>query len=394
MKSKKVLKIVIFIVIIALISGIIIYVKKKQTKTISFITKKITKGEIEQTVMATGTVNPIIEVEVGARVSGLITNIYPKLLDYNLPVKQGQLLAVIDPSPYVIALNQAKAQLLQAQATLVGAEATLANDKLTMERDKTLYKQNFIAKNQLDNDTTAYNNAVAIVKSDEDQDTASEENVENAEINLGYTKIYSPLNGIVVSQSVQVGQTVASSLQTPTLFLIAQDLTKMEIDTSMSEANIGGIKEGDPVTFTVYAYPQRIFKGIVSQVRIAPTTVQNVVTYDVVVSVNNKDLLLLPGMTANVTITVAKKTNVLEIPNTALMVNIPQPTGKKVYHKTTGVWLLKNNAPQWVAIKTGISGTDYTEVDSGDIKENDEVITGIKNTNAGNNTQQGRGMFF
>jgi HlyD family secretion protein len=388
--GKKIITILIIIVVIV-IAGII-YKKHNKVNVPQFATVKVSKGKIEQTVMATGTVNPIREVDVGARVSGLITNIYPKPLDYNLPVKKGQLLAVIDPSPYEIALNQAKAQLLQSKATLIGAEATLANNKLTMERDQKLYKQNFIAKSQLDNDTTAYNNAQAAVEADQQQIKASEENVKNAEINLGYTQIYSPINGVVVSQNVQIGQTVASSFQTPTLFLIAQDLTKMEIDTSMSEANIGGIKKGDSVIFSVYAYPQKIFKGIVSQVRISPTTVQNVVTYDVVVGVNNDKLLLLPGMTANVTIIVAKKQNVLKIPNSALMVNIPSASGKQVYHKTTGVWILQNNKPQWASIKTGISSTNYTEVVSG-LKEGEKVITGIKNTtNTGN--QPRRGMFF
>ncbi|MCL4378318.1 MAG: efflux RND transporter periplasmic adaptor subunit [Actinobacteria bacterium] len=384
---KKIISLIIIVVV--LIAGTYFYKKHKKGNTSAFQTAKITKGGITETVETTGTVNPIITVNVGSRVSGTITNLYA---DYNSVVKKGEVIAVIDPSPYEIALNQAKATLLQSEAKLTGDEATLANDKLTKERDLSLYKQNFIAKNQLDNDTTAYNTAKANVSADKEEIDGNQYAVRNAELNISYTKIISPVNGIVISRNVDVGQTVAASFQTPTLFEIAQNLKKMEIDTNVNETNIGSIKPGQEADFTVYGYPDTTFKGTVYQVRIAPTTIQNVVTYDAVINVSNPDLKLVPGMTANVSIIVAKKNNVLRIPNSALIVRMPK---QYPVHKKTGIWLIEKGKPLWAAIKTGINDDNYTQLVSENIKEGEKVIIGVSlQTGQGfNRGPRGPGMF-
>jgi HlyD family secretion protein len=193
-----------------------------------------------------------------------------------------------------------------------------------------------------------------------------------AETNLRYTKIVSPVDGIVITKNVEVGQTVAASFQTPTLFLIAKDLSKMQVEATVSEADIGKIKEGQEVEFTVDAYPGRVFKGRVSQVRLSPVNIQNVITYTVIIPVDNSHMLLKPGMTANVSFLVAKKTGVLKVPNVALRVRL---RGDK--QQGAGVWVLRDNRPVRVPVKTGISDGTYTEVVAGDLKEGDKVIVGL-----------------
>jgi len=317
-------KIIIGGIILIAVAATAFFLLRNNGGEVKFRTEKVTKGDIEMAVTATGTVNPVTTVLVGTQVSGTVKNIY---VDFNSPVKKGQLIARIDPALFEAQVNQARANLLSAKANMDKAEATQTDAKRTMERNKELLAKNLIAQSDLDTAGTNYETAKASVSAAKAQIAQSEAALSSAETNLHYTKIISPVDGIVVSRNVDVGQTVAASFQTPTLFSIAQDLTKMQIDTSVDEADIGKVKTEQEVDFTVDAYPDITFKGKVWQIRNAPITVQNVVTYDVVIQVNNPDLKLKPGMTANVSIIVDMKKDALKIPNAALRFKL---SGKSV----------------------------------------------------------------
>jgi HlyD family secretion protein len=336
-----------------------------------FRTDKVVRGDIEMAVTATGTVNPVTTVLVGTQVSGTIKNIY---VDFNSPVKKGQLIAQIDPALFEAQVHQARANLLSAKANLEKAEATSVDAKRTMERNKELLAKNLIAQSDFDTAETNYETAKASVSAAKSQVAQSEAALSSAETNFFYTKIVSPVDGIVVSRNVDVGQTVAASFQTPTLFSIAQDLTKMQIDTNVAEADIGNVKVGQDVEFTVDAYPDITFKGKVWQVRNAPITVQNVVTYDVVIQVDNPELKLKPGMTANVSIIISLRRDVLKIPNAALRFLPVEMSKPSVQQKGAGVWILEQGKPERVPVSTGISDGSYTELVSGKISEGQEVI--------------------
>ncbi len=337
-----------------------------------FRMEKIERGDIVTTVTATGTVNAVTTVLVGTQVSGTIKHIY---VDFNSPVEKGQLIARIDPALFQAQVDQARANLLSARANVEKAEATLVDAERTRDRNRELFKKNLIARSDLDTADTNYLTATAQVSVAKAQEAQAEAALKNAETNLGYTRIISPVNGIVVSRNVDVGQTVAASFQTPTLFTIAQDLTKMQVDSSVAEADIGKIQIDQPVEFTVDAYPESPFNGRVSEIRNAPITVQNVVTYDVVVKVDNPELKLKPGMTANVSIIVSSKKDILKIPNSALRF---RPAEKRDMpekrQKGSGVWVLENGKPSRIEVTTGISDGTYTELLSGDIGEGREVI--------------------
>lgn len=366
------------IAIVAILGAGVFLLLRGKGKEIRFRTERIVKGDIVQTVTATGTVNPVTTVLVGTQVSGTIKQIY---VDFNSPVKRGQVVAQIDPATFEAQVEQAKANLFSAEANLQKAEASLIDAKRTMERNRELFSRNLIAKSDLDTAETNYETAKAQVDAAKAQVLQAEAALKYAETNLRYTRILSPVDGIVVSRNVDVGQTVAASFQTPTLFNIAQDLTKMQIDTNVAEADIGRVKIGQDVEFTVDAYPDVIFKGVVLQVRNAPITVQNVVTYDVVIKVDNPELRLKPGMTANVSIIIGKKTDALRIPNAALRFRPSEPDKGKAPRDSSArqkdgpsVWILQDGKPHSVRIKTGISDGSYTECVSGDIREGQEVI--------------------
>lgn len=338
-----------------------------------FRTDKVSRGTIISSVTATGTVNAVTTVLVGTQVSGTIKDLY---VDYNSPVKKGQLIARIDPATFEAQVEQARANWLSAKANLEKSEASLTDTKRTFDRNKQLIAKGYIARSDLDTSETNYESAKAQVGASKAAVAQALAALKTAEINLRYTRIISPVDGIVISRNVDVGQTVAASFQTPTLFNIAQDLTKMQIDSSVVEADIGKVKVGMPVEFTVDAYPDVIFKGKVSVVRLAPITVQNVVTYDVVVLVDNPDFKLKPGMTANVSVITASKDNVLRIPNAALRFN-PSERRKGAAEKVEkgpAVWTLENDRPKRVRIGTGISDGNFTEVLSGDLTEGGNVI--------------------
>jgi HlyD family secretion protein len=336
---------IIAIILIAIAAGGVAVYKAFNAKGSNhqFRTMKVERGEISSAVTATGTINPVVNVLVGSQVSGMIKALYA---DFNSRVKEGDVIAQIDPSIFQAQVEQGKANVLNAQAGLTNAQANLKNTqanltraevsvidtKKTLDRNLNLAERKVVAQAALDTAQANYDSAVAQVNAAKAQIEVARAQVESAkaqveqaraalkvsETNLRYTTIRSPVNGTVISRNVDVGQTVAASLQAPTLFTIAKDLTQMQVNTNVSEADIGRIAAGQEANFTVDAYPERTFRGKVSEVRNAPMTIQNVVTYDVVIQVDNRELMLKPGMTANVSVLIAHKTGVLKIPNAAL----------------------------------------------------------------------------
>jgi HlyD family secretion protein len=378
------------------------YLQGAQKLPVKYRTAKVERGNLAQIVTATGTINPLQTVQVGSQVSGLITNLYA---DFNSEVKEGQLVARIDPAPFQIKVSEMEANLQNVKGNLAKAHTDLAQRRLDLDRAKALYEQNLIAKADLDNAKTAYDTATAGIQIAQAQVKQAEASLKTARINLTYTNIYSPVNGTVISRNVDAGQTVAASFQTPILFLVARDLTKMEVDTNVSESDIGGIVEGKEATFVVDAYPRDPFRGKVIQVRNAPITVQNVVTYNVVIGVDNNDLRLKPGMTANVSIIVERRDNVLKVSNSALRfkpalvrpdrtTGAPVPAGERLASQPAGdggvrsareprakptVWVVyAEGEPAPVEIKTGISDGTFTQVVEGSLKEGDEVVIGVE----------------
>jgi HlyD family secretion protein len=283
--------------------------------TVRYVTAPVTRGTVARTVTATGTINPILTIIVGSYVSGVIQKLS---CDFNTPVKTGQSCANIDPRPYQAVVDEAKANLAVANAQLVKDKANLAYTDLNNQRNQLLLKQDSASKDAADQAKSAFDQATAQVGLDTASIQQYQAALNAAQLNLGYTNIVSPVDGVVVSRNVTQGQTVASSLQTPTLFLIATELKTMQVDTNVSESDIGGVKVGNVTTFTVDAFPKRTFNGAVTQVRISPQTVQNVVTYDAVVSAANDDLALMPGMTAATNIIVDQRLDALRVPDQAI----------------------------------------------------------------------------
>ena len=323
-------------------------------------------------VEATGTIKPVQTVEIGAQVSGMIKEVY---VDYNSHVKKGQLLAQIDTSLFQAQVDQAQATLAVKQANYKKYRNQTAYKKATYARYQKLYNQGYVSKDSLESAKTDYNVNLAETASTRADIQQASATLRNNLANLRYCRIVSPVDGVVISKNVEVGQTVASSFQTPTLFEVAQDLTKMRIEASVSEADIGKVKQGQEVDYTLDGYPDKIFKGVVSQVRLASTTTNNVVTYTVVVDVNNPDGILIPGMTANIEIITNKKENILTVPHAALKF-VPQ-NHKEKYEKQ-GVWVLRKRKPVRVSIETGISDDFVTEVSSSELQEGDVVILKIE----------------
>lgn len=377
--------IIILICLAALFFIGFLFKNKKEAK--NYVTEPLTKRTITQIVEASGTINPVQTVIIGSQVSGQISAIY---VDYNSKVKKGQLLAEIDTSLFEAQVNQAKATIDNARANLAKIQATTANDKLTLTRYRNLYKKGFIAKSELDLAESTYSADLAQVKSAQAQINQALASYSTAASNLRYTKITSPVDGVVISRAVDVGQTVAASFQTPELFSVAQDLTQMQIEASVSEADIGKVKKEQDVEYTLDGYPDETFKGKVSQVRISPTTVSNVVTYSVIIDVENDEMKLIPGMTANVSIITSKKENILCAKSTALKFT-PNTDGKGEKFDKQGIWLLADGEPKRVEIVTGVNDDTYTEIISNNLKDGDMVILSIEEKGKGKNKQmQGR----
>ena len=360
-------KIIIGLLILLIIALPFVF-KKKEGKA-QYLSEPIEKRTITQIVEATGTIEPINTVSIGSQVSGRIEQIF---VDFNTQVEKGQQLAQIDTSLFEAQLQQSKANINNAKATLARNEAQLEYDTKTYNRYKNLYDRNLVSKNDLDSAKAAYKSDLAQVASAKAQIMQAQANYATASANMGYTKIVSPVKGIVISKEVEVGQTVAASFQTPTLFMVAEDLTKMRIETSVSEADIGKVKEGQEVEYTLDGYPDSIFRGTVTQVRLSPVTESNVVTYTVVIEVDNQEGKLLPGMTANVSIITSKKENVLTVPNVALKFTLAD--NKKKYEQK-GIWINKKGKPTRINVETGVSDDTYIEIISDELKEGDIVYT-------------------
>jgi len=354
-------------------------------------TAAVDKGNITAKVTATGTLSAIVTVQVGSQVSGRIAELKA---DFNSAVKKGQLIAKIDPALFQAAVEQARANFVAAQGNLARAQAQAIDAGRQAARAQALSERKLVALADFE---TAQSNADAARA----QVAASQGTVEQAraalhqaQVNLNYTDIVSPTSGVVISRNVDVGQTVAASLQAPTLFVIAEDLAKMQVDTSVAEADVGRLRAGMEATFTVDAYPSEAFRGVVRQIRNAPQTVQNVVTYDAVIDVGNPALKLRPGMTANVTFIYAEKDDVLRIPNAALRFRPPPELQKAQGGAGAGragggtrgpragetrdqrtLWVLRETGPAPVRVRTGISDGSTTELVEGELMPGDKVIT-------------------
>lgn len=411
-------------------------------------TASVERGRVQASISATGNCNAVVTVQVGSQVSGNISALYA---DFNTKVKKGQLVAEIDPQVFQARVDQAKAtldsanaavvsaraQVEKANADIASARASAANQTAAIAKAKAsatdahrkfearqaLYKQGIISKEDMDTAQSTYDQAEAEIQAGQAQLDAAQHQIQaaqatrevattqlsssqaqvkqataslnQAQVDLDHTKITAPVEGTVIARHMDVGQTVAASFQAPTIFDIAQDLTKMQVDTNVDESDIGQVKVGQPVRFTVDAYPTTTFRGEVTQIRKAPINVQNVITYDVVVGVSNPDLMLLPGMTANVRILTNQVDNALKIPSAALRYRPPEaaPTaskgggggavraagGRRGGGGDTGVtiWVLgADGKPKAVKVKLGISDGSYSVAESGDIHEGDRVITG------------------
>ena len=441
---------ILSVVLITLAAGAYYYLGKTGQNGSSqrYRMVKVERGDISSSVTATGTINPVVTVLVGSQVSGTIKALSA---DFNSRVREGDIIAQIDPAVFQAQVDEAKAgvttaqanvanaqaNLLSLQANLVKAEVAVTDTKRTLDRNLQLMKMTAIAQSALDTAQANYDSAVAQREADKAQLEVAKAQIESAkaqvehdraalrmaETNLRYTTIRSPVNGVVISRNVDVGQTVAASLQAPTLFTIAKDLREMQVDTNFSEADIGQIETDQEATFTVDAYPEITFRGKVAEIRNAPQTIQNVVTYDVVIRVTNPDLKLKPGMTANVTILVAHREGTLKIANAALRfrpvgasgangekgvgedepkkegprtADSSEEQGKKFMKGGSSsqenkgipgrVWILSpKGTPVPVPVLLGITNGTFSELISGDLTEGTEVIVGETARSTGQN---------
>ena len=372
-------------------------------KESSYVTMPVQRNNITQVVSSTGTLQAVVTVQVGSQVSGTIDKLFA---DFNTKVKAGQVVVQLNQDKFKASVDQGRANVLAAQSNLAKAKVSVADALRTLERNRELRKRDLTAQSELDAAQTAYDAALAQVEVNKAQVAQAQAALNQTKVDLDNTTIRSPVEGIVISRNVDVGQTVAASLQAPTLFTIANDLSKMEVHTNVDEADVGNIWEGQEVAFTVDAYPARRFTGKVHQVRNAATVVQNVVTYNAVVRIDNKELLLKPGMTANVQFLVSQKEGVLTIPNMAVRFKPPEQkdeaqellrqeqsraaprVGARRTSRSGGgggggggrrvrIYVLKNLKAQPVEVQLGITDGSKTEVRDGELNENDAVIIGM-----------------
>lgn len=369
-----------WLIIIALVAVGTWYIFAEKTqKPGEFITMNITRGDLRQVVTATGEIRPVNTVNVGSQVSGTIDNLY---VDYNTKVKKGDILLTIEPSVLQATVDESKASLDSAISQRNFA-------KSEYNRNKTLYGEGFISRAEMEQSQTQYEQSEQSVK-------RAQSTYDRAVTNLGYATIVSPVDGTVISRKVDVGQTVAASFQTPDLFEIAEDLTKMQIETAVSEADIGVIKEGQPVTFTVDAYPTEEFEGVVRQIRLSPTTTSNVVVYTVVIDVNNSELRLMPGMTAFVTIVISERENVWRAANSAFLVrNFSNFLDSELTNGATPVShlaILRDGNVILIPFSKGLTTATETEVVSEEIQMGDKIIVGRVGMQSSTKSQQMRPM--
>lgn len=378
----------IILSVVICITGLAGYLFYTRTPEISYKTARIEKGTIVSTVAATGNLSAVTTVQVGTQVSGTIQKLY---VDFNSRVKKGQAIAVIDPALFNASVEQSRGNFLTAEANLQKAKVTLADAERTFKRNSKMLTDGIISQGDFDTAETALQTAKTAVKAAEGNLAQTRGSLMQSNTNLSYSIIRSPVDGVVISRAIDVGQTVAASFSTPTLFTIAQDLTKMQIEVSVDEADISRIELQQVVSFTVDSYPEQTFRGKVIQIRSAPIITQNVVTYVVVVSVDNSDMKLKPGMTANASIVVAKKDDVLKLPPAALRfkpktkgdepkvtsngASGQRPAGAgKTREKSQQVYQLVEGKPVAVAVKTGIANNSSIELTESTLKDGDEVI--------------------
>jgi len=391
---------IISVLAIGLTIGGYVFFNGERKVPVRYRSAAVERGPVISLVTATGTINPVVSVQVGTQVSGMIKSLHA---DFNSVVKAGDIVAVIDPEPLRARRDQAASNLEMSKANVARARTDLAQRKRELDRVKSLVAQEFVSQNDVDVAATNFQAAEAQMNVAGAQVKQAEAALNAVELELKYTVIRSPVNGIVVARNVEVGQTIAASFATPNLFLIALDLTKMQVDTNVSESDIGGITEGKEATFTVDAYPGYPFSGTIRQVRLAPINVQNVVTYNVVVSVDNQDLRLKPGMTANVSIVVAQRDAVLKVPNAALRFTPPTVVGQADRSTPGGKPAKEKGAAQaagvgrgtmaprrtvWkqgpsgeldpIQVETGISDGLATEILSEELAEGTLVVVGIE----------------
>lgn len=333
-------------------------------------TQKIENGDIMESITASGTINPLSTVSVGSQASGRIAEIY---VDYNSVVKKGQLLALIDQENAKATVQQREAALEIAKAQVDVEENNIKYYKKALNRISKLNASKYSTEKDLEAAERDYDNAVAQLALEQAQVKQAQASLNSAQTELSYTEIKAPVDGIVISKAVEVGQTVAASFETPELFSVAEDLTKMQIEASVVEADIAKVKEGQKVRFTVDSYADDYFYGTVTQVRNEATTTSNVVTYTVVIGIDNSDMKLKPGMTANVEIITAEEKDVMLVPNQALRFYIDDSDNAKRY-KDRGVWIIKNGHPERVTVKIGVSDDDNTQILESTLKIGDEVI--------------------
>ena len=416
--------------------GVAGWLRMRQTRSSSeprFETTKLERGRIAARVTASGTLSALVTVQVGSQVSGTVAALYA---DFNSTVKKGELVAKIDPRLFEAAVQQSRANLVAAQGNLLKARAQAVDAARIAQRNAALFERKLIAQADADTAQATADAAKAAVDAAAGTVEQAKAQLHQAELSLAYTDIRSPKDGTVISRNVDVGQTVAASLQAPTLFLIAEDLRKMQVDTSVAEADIGKLQPGMRAMFTVDAYPNERFRGTIRQVRNSPQTVQNVVTYDAVIDVDNADLKLKPGMTANCTFTYADRENALRLPSAALRFRPPAEvlaaagaapaatpgpggaagpgtrhaggtgapgrgfgnggprgpmSGPRPEPSLKTVWVLADGKPRAVTIKTGVSDGSMVEVVEGALKEGDLVITDVASGGATPATRAGQG---
>jgi len=392
-------------VTVAAVTGVAAYTQAGRSDTQSTpITARVTRGSIVDKVDATGTIQPVTTVQVGTQVSGTIKSL---AADFNTRVHRGQVIAVLEPSLFQTQVDQAKATVAKLQADAERAAVDVTDSQAKLRRAHELSAQQLIPASDLDTADATARQAEAQVKSAQAQIVQARASLEQAQVNLGHTVITAPIDGIVVARSVDVGQTVAASMQAPTLFVIAQDLAHMQVLASVDESDIGRVQQGQTVTFTVDAYPGETFEGTVAQVRLQPTVDQNVVSYTTVIDVPNRSLKLKPGMTASVTIEIARADNVLRVPNSALRFRPVSPSDKDSGRTSTAdnsagraaatgaavtgaatrargdhqdhqrrVWIWKDGAMQAQRVETGLSDSTMTAVVEGGLSEGSQVVTG------------------
>lgn len=361
----------------------------------AYQTARVDRGPLSARITASGTLSALVTVQVGSQVSGRLSEIF---VDYNSPVRKGQVIARIDPSLYEAALEQAKANALAAEANVEKAKAQADQSGRDLARAAGLRRKGLISAAELQTARSTDRVNQAQLRAEQASLEQTRAALHQATVNLGYTRIVSPINGVVISRSVDVGQTVAASLQAPTLFTLAEDLRRMQVDTSVAEADVGRLKAGMKATFTVDAFPSERFSGTIRQIRNAATTVQNVVTYDAVIDVSNPKLELRPGMTANVTVVYAREQDALRVPNAALRFRpVAQAdgaapgSGQKARGPGVGgsggagegtpdqktVYVLRGGEAKPVQVKVGITDGSHTGIVSGGLREGDAVITGM-----------------